>query len=547
MPPPSARLVGPALRQRLPSPQRMTGLLGLTLEERIALNRTSSRSLIATTSTDGFGEVLPSGEEGYRVPEARRPLLDSLPLPRYSLKRSRQRKSLRLLHAPPKPLWHLDMTQAQLYSSVLKFTEFQLKDEQLHLPERNAGDGMKLTPGSAKTKRDVSREEQSMRVVQPAFSELEPDRSYQDEAMNSMPDKMEVLVKGLEKVGTGQLPHPGLAMFGEALVRSTMADFITDMLPRIQSRHLDSLLKAKMSLSSLVNAAARSGIARGLGYDKELMVYNKVMTKDLLAVKYEQHVHKAREAMDRGSVDEDLMSALMIKRAFVGKGYRVPLTDAQTDFMEERMKLTVRHLFAFLTYACFAKGEAFVKAFVVRYLLPDLALQYFSDKPKERAWLEANNKWRFLPDGQGRLGSNTKSLPRLIDRGEAPVPVVIDGAEVGAPLIASIVETTLTPSNPMKELELVVTHDLVAKEVFRGARPAYKLLYTSHSGARQRKAVRVGVFARETLLAEGEGHDEQAAAEAAAQQALLSYYLNPQKSLGGNQSAPPPDASAAGA
>ena len=89
-----------------------------------------------------------------------------------------------------------------------------------------------------------------------------------------------------------------------------------------------------------------------------------------------------------------------------------PLGEKHVELLEDRMKLLSRHLAAFLAYASFVKGESFAKAFVVRYFLPDIALQHFSTNPEMRAWLEVNNKWKFLPRNADR-SSSTELMPRV--------------------------------------------------------------------------------------------------------------------------------------
>ncbi|KAJ9455522.1 hypothetical protein DIPPA_01404, partial [Diplonema papillatum] len=169
-------------------------------------------------------------------------------------------------------------------------------------------------------------------------------------------------------------------------------------------------------------------------------------------------------------------------------------------------------------------GEQFTKAFILRYFMPDVALQYFSGNPEMRAWLEVNNNWRFLPSSV--TGKNQPSIATPQASPADKVPMVVSGTEVQTAIVCGTVSAMLQAENPLKELELIASRDDLLKQVFGGSRPAYRLQFQGHRGESLEKFMRVGVYIADTLVGEGEGVDYELACRNAAQTTLNSYYMS---------------------
>eukprot|EP01061_Rhynchopus_euleeides_P018724 TRINITY_DN30914_c0_g1_i2.p1 TRINITY_DN30914_c0_g1~~TRINITY_DN30914_c0_g1_i2.p1 ORF type:complete len:441 (+),score=133.49 TRINITY_DN30914_c0_g1_i2:194-1324(+) len=330
-------------------------------------------------------------------------------------------------------------------------------------------------------------------------------------------------MEDLEKAGPALLPHPALALHGEALIKSIITDFLVDLFPRLHSNHLDSLVTRKQSLTNIVNAAVRCGMARGMGMSKETLLHTKMTSASIEIEKNQAAMKDAEEEIRRGAMTPDIRTPSTT--LFMAKQRLPKLGDDHANLLEDRMKLLGRHLSAFIAYASHVKGEGFAKAFVVRYFLPDIALQHFSSDPEMRAWLEMNNRWRFLPQEADKNLAEKSLVPRVSTADH--VPMIVGGVETQSGVVAGSLKITLKSQNPMKELSLILKYDAVANQVFRDATPRYRSLFEGHKGVTGTKFLRVGVYAGSQLLAEGEGIDYEFAAKAAAQAALNSYYMNP--------------------
>ena len=186
---------------------------------------------------------------------------------------------------PPKPTWFNEMNQSQLYLSVLKYTEFQLTDEKLYKDEEYTAMG----------KEEGLKDERlavqlSLSVVQPAFSDLQPDQQYFDKSLKDLPHSLQMMMEDLQKAGPALLPHPALALHGEALIKNIITDFIVDIFPRLHSNHLLKIVSKKSSLTNLVNAATRSGLARGMGLGRETILHQKITHTNLVMERNNQKV-----------------------------------------------------------------------------------------------------------------------------------------------------------------------------------------------------------------------------------------------------------------
>ena len=432
----------------------------------------------------------------------------------------------------PKPLWYDEMSQAKLYSSVLKYTDAQLTDERLYKPERHVNPNPSLR---------AARQLQSAidnDATQPSFMDLRPDQAYHDESLEGLPHSLQMMMQDLDSVGPALLPNPALALYGERVVKSIITDFLIDMFPRLHSGHLHRLVCAKMTLARTVTTARRAGISRGMGLEPEVQLFLNVRRLGGHIVAAKDRLSTAKKELLKGGSTQNLREPVMaVSKAKVALK-RITLSENNDVFLEHRMNLLARHLFTFVAYATHVKGEKFAQAFVVRYFMQDVALQYFSSKPHQRAWLQLNSGWKFrdkLVDGKAPaleyVTLTLSSCPPLRAYRSAStrdnLPMIIEGMESSSLLVAKSVHAMLTSNNPMKELQIILHHDVVARSSFGRHKAQYRTLHQGHRDDTGERFTRVGVYAGSHCLAEGDGIDREDAVQAAAQAALNSYYMNP--------------------
>eukprot|EP00756_Hemistasia_phaeocysticola_P010707 Hpha_TRINITY_DN15036_c1_g2::TRINITY_DN15036_c1_g2_i1::g.123291::m.123291 len=463
-------------------------------------------------------------ENSYRVPQERAAFLNTLPLPKFKPKLSPMvqkkkefrelRKMLRTPMHAPKPQWFDGMTQAQLYDSCLSYTEQQLLDMRLYKSE-----DIKSHP--ADRNGFMLHRVLLERVQQPAFKSIAPNAEHLAESQQKLPPGLAHIVDELQTAPPSLLPHPALALHGESLARSAVVGQIVKMFPRVHSAHLESLVRVKLSLSNIVEAAIRIGLARGMGLAREVRLFKRVETINGLYAKYERMYSKMNEEIKAGRVTGDLQTPRKGLQIAADRRNRLPMREEHMHLLEERMKLLSRHMFAVLAFGGLTKGDKFVETFVLRYLMPDVLTQYYSSDPSMRSWLEVGHRWSFAPWQTDR---QLLPLPR---EGNTQVPMVIGGVETHADVVAPTVQQMLTSENPMKELELVTRTDPVATQMLGGERLRYKELFRGHTGSVGEMTYRVGVFSGETLLGEGDGASYELAAKAAAQNTLFAYFMNP--------------------
>eukprot|EP01065_Artemidia_motanka_P011854 TRINITY_DN16472_c0_g1_i1.p2 TRINITY_DN16472_c0_g1~~TRINITY_DN16472_c0_g1_i1.p2 ORF type:complete len:364 (+),score=132.28 TRINITY_DN16472_c0_g1_i1:701-1792(+) len=300
------------------------------------------------------------------------------------------------------------------------------------------------------------------------------------------------------------------------------------MFPRLHSAHIQSAVETKLCLPNLVEAAIRVGLARGMGLSREVSLYKRIETYHRGIARLARKKAQFEAEIKAGRYTKNLATVDHWLRSYRKRLQQLPMREEHQQLLEERMKLLARHLMGALALAAVTKGEKFVRAFVLRFLMPDVLKQYYSSDPEMRSWLEVGHRWSFTPYESSRLPRPTAN--------NAHVPMVINGVETHSEVVSPTVEAMLYSPNAMKELELVVTHDPVAKAMLGGRRLRYKQLFQSHVGFEGEKTVRVGVLSGDTVLGEGEGADYERAAANAAQRTLHAYFMNPRT----NWAAPPP-------
>eukprot|EP00754_Rhynchopus_humris_P034413 Rhum_TRINITY_DN15747_c0_g1::Rhum_TRINITY_DN15747_c0_g1_i1::g.162005::m.162005 len=461
-------------------------------------------------------------EDVYRVPQVARPFLHILPLPQYS-NVGRPKGGRRLMNLAsrfgeaPKPLWYDGMSQAKLYSSVLKYTDTQLTDERLYKPERH------IPPNPSQNAEHLLQSSIDTRASQPSFMNLRPDQKYHDESLEGLPHSLQMMMQDLDTVGPALLPNPALALYGERVVKSIITDFLIDMFPRLHSVHLDRLVQSKMTLANAVTTARTAGISRGMGLEPEVQLFLKVRRLGGIIQSANGRLSDAKKELLKGGSTQDLGGPVMAVRRAKARMNKIALSENNDVFLEHRMNLLARHLYTFVAYAAHVKGESFAQAFVVRYFMQDVALQYFSSKPHERTWLQLNSFWKFkdrLIDDKAPALKSASTRDNL--------PMIIEGMETSSLEVANSVNQMLTSKNPMKELQIILHHDVVARTSFGRRKAQYRTLHEGHRDDTGERYTRVGVYADGHCLAQGDGLDREDAVQAAAQAALNSYYMNPQ-------------------
>ena len=470
-----------------------------------------------------------SPEEAYRIPVAKRAFVKMLPLPRYSaLPPPRERKPgkmmsrnayLKHILQPPKPRWYADLNQTALYSSVLKYTEHQLSDEKLFKLE----DYSEIIPAEQKQTHTLKQKliRADTRVVQPSFKELEPDEKHHNERTSDVDQAVLNMLQELKESPPSLLPHPGLAAYGEALARTFIVEYATDCFPRLHSRHLEDLLMSKTSLSAIVSTGSRIGLCRGLAMEREVRLYMSTVSLAGEKLKYESLIKMRTKNILNGSMTDNLETPKTLLKYTNGKISKLRLSDEQFDLLEERMKLLSRHVYSFIAYSSILNGEDFAKAFVMRYCMPDVLKQELSKNEDMKAWLEINCKWKF---------TNSDLVPREADR----FVEQIENVEAHSGVIAPAVRKMLVTSNPIKELQLVVSNDMTTKGYLDAQPLEYKVLFENFEDVespdsveleRGVRTIKVGVYAGDLLLGEGSGRTFEDAAHNTAQTILYSYYM----------------------
>ncbi|KAJ9443037.1 hypothetical protein DIPPA_13632 [Diplonema papillatum] len=345
--------------------------------------------------------ALADPENVYRPPEKKRAFLNLLPLPKYSQKMPPRKQPttkswLQALMQPPKPRWYNELSQASLYSSVLRYTQYQLTDEKLFKAEEYK------TPHNTSREKIRLRNQINEARVQPAFSELQPEAGWEqrlDDAAAKVGDRFCEMMHDLKSVRPSALPHPGLALYGEQVVKTHLVEFLTDLFPRLQSKHLDDLLHRKFSLSNSVNAAARCGLARGMGMDREHLLYVKVTKVNLDYVKHQADLERGRDEIRRGATTPNLVASHFGRERHKWLWKKLSLSDDESQLLEERMKLLRRHLCAFVAYATLVQGT--------------LALgQSTPENPRERgdAWVHVKDGQIHVDQSRGRYFGIRKQL-----------------------------------------------------------------------------------------------------------------------------------------
>eukprot|EP01060_Flectonema_neradi_P034548 TRINITY_DN6086_c0_g1_i1.p1 TRINITY_DN6086_c0_g1~~TRINITY_DN6086_c0_g1_i1.p1 ORF type:complete len:556 (+),score=112.68 TRINITY_DN6086_c0_g1_i1:77-1669(+) len=471
-----------------------------------------------------------SPEDVYRLPTRKRSFVQMLPLPRYSDKQPLSRsgmsrfKYLKHMVSPPKPRWYSGLSQTSLYSSVLKYTENQLSDEKLFKLEDYSSVRPELgEKRPLDLKGRIERAERAL--VQPSFRELEPDDDFHNKRSSDVDQAVWNMLEELKKSPPSLLPHPGLAAYGEALTKTFIVEYATDLFPRLHSRHLDDLLSSKMNLSAIVSTGSRIGLCRGLAMEREAKLYYSAVSMAAEKLKYKSIIAMRRKNITNGSMTDDIITPMTLLQRLNYRFDRLRLSDEQFDLLEERMKLLARHVYAFIAYSSILNGEDFTKAFVMRYCMPDVLKQEISKNEDMKDWLKINCKWKFTDTN-------------LVPKDESDYQHDMGDVEPHTGVVAAAIRKMLVTPNPIKELQLVVSNDITTRGFLDSQPLEYKVLYENFEDVespdnvdpeRGVRMFRVGVYAGNLLLGEGSGRTYDDAARSAAQTVLYSYYMNPLK------------------